>query len=198
MPSLNKLYQKYKPLFFFCIVIILVCTSTELQKSISSVFSKTNGLETRKHSIWVLEESKMPAVIFECGFISNAKDIENVKSKPGEIADKILNGATAYLSRKEASDKVVFNKDNDPQFTCKLIEYDEKNKVMTLTDNVSFKNYKFEFADAGKVVYNEKTKKLIIYDCKNFIIDGKIIAKDNVSNAKTVEYTIGDDNVYLL
>jgi N-acetylmuramoyl-L-alanine amidase len=172
--------------------------ATELQKSISSVFSKTNGLETRKHSTWVLEESQMPAVIFECGFISNAKDIENVKSKPGEIAEKILNGATAYLSRKESSDKVVFNKDNDPQFTCNLIEYDEKNKVMTLTDNVSFKNDKFEFADAGKVVYNEKTRKLIIYDCKNFMIDGKIIAKDNVSKVKTVEYTIGDDNVYLL
>ena len=170
----------------------------ELERNVSSVFSKTNGIETRKHSTWVLEKSQMPAVIFECGFISNAKDIENVKSKPGEIAEKILNGATAYLSRKESSDKVVFNKDNDPQFTCNLIEYDEKNKVMTLTDNVSFKNDKFEFADAGKVVYNEKTRKLIIYDCKSFMIDGKIIAKDTVSKVKNVEYTLGDDSVYLL
>ena len=170
--------------------------ATELQKNISSVFSKSNGVETRKHSIWVLEESKMPAVIFECGFISNAPDLEIVKSKPVEIAEKILSGATAYLLRKDISEKVVFDK--EPQFTCKKIDYDEQNKVMTLTENVSFKNDKFEFANAGKVVYNEKTKKLIIYDCKSFIIDGKIIAKDNVSNTKTVEYTLGDDTVYLL
>jgi hypothetical protein len=132
--------------------------ATELQKNISSVFSKSNGVETRKHSIWVLEESKMPAVIFECGFISNAPDLEIVKSKPVEIAEKILSGATAYLLRKDISEKVVFDK--EPQFTCKKIDYDEQNKVMTLTENVSFKNDKFEFANAGKVVYNEKTKKL--------------------------------------
>lgn len=77
--------------------------ATELQKSISSVFSKTNGLETRKHSIWVLEESQMPAVIFECGFISNANDLENVKAKQVEIAEKILNGVTAYFSKKESN-----------------------------------------------------------------------------------------------
>lgn len=170
--------------------------ATELQKNITSVFSKTNGLETREHSIWVLEESKMPAVVFECGFISNTTDLEIVKSKPVEIAEKILNGATAYLLSKDISDKVVFDK--DPQFTFKKIDYDEQNKVMTLTENVSFKNDKFEFTNAGKVVYNEKTKKLVIYDCKSFIIDGKIIAKDNVTNTKTVEYTLGDDKVYLL
>lgn len=95
-----------------------------------------------------------------------------------------------------SSDKVVFDK--DPQFICKQLIYNDKTHVMTLTDNVSLKTDKFEFADAGKVVYNEKTKKLIIYDCKGFTIDGKIVVKDNVSEVKTVEYTLGDDTVYLL
>lgn len=95
-----------------------------------------------------------------------------------------------------SSDKVVFDK--DPQFVCKQLIYNDKTHVMTLTDNVSLKTDKFEFADAGKVVYNEKTKKLIIYDCKGFTIDGKIVVKDNVSEVKTVEYTLGDDTVYLL
>lgn len=170
--------------------------ATELQSNMSSVFSKSNGVETREHSIWVLEESQMPAVIFECGFISNATDLENVKSKPGAIAEKILNGASAYLSRKDLTNKVINN--NEPQFSCKKMDYDKENKVMTLTDNVSFKDDKFEFADAAKVVYDEKTKKLIIYECKNFTIDGKIIARDNVSKVKTIEYTIGDDTAYLL
>lgn len=95
-----------------------------------------------------------------------------------------------------SSDKVVFDK--DPQFVCKQLIYNDKTHVMTLTVNVSLKTDKFEFADAGKVVYNEKTKKLIIYDCKGFTIDGKIVVKDNVSEVKTVEYTLGDDTVYLL
>jgi lipopolysaccharide export system protein LptA len=94
------------------------------------------------------------------------------------------------------SDKVVFDK--DPQFTCKQLKYNDKTKVMTLTDNVSLKTDKFEFADAGKVVYDEKTKKLIIYDCKGFTIDGKVVVNDNASKVKTVEYTLGDDTVYLL
>lgn len=94
------------------------------------------------------------------------------------------------------SDKVVFDK--DPQFVCKQLVYNDKTHVMTLTENVSLKTDKFEFANAGKVVYNEKTKKLIIYDCKGFTIDGKIVLKDNVSEVKTVEYTLGDDTAYLL
>jgi hypothetical protein len=95
-----------------------------------------------------------------------------------------------------SSDKVIFDK--DPQFICKQLKYNDETKVMTLTDNVSLKTDKFEFADAGKVVYNEKTKKLIIYDCKGFTINGKVVVNDNVSKVKTVEYTLGDDTVYLL
>ena len=95
-----------------------------------------------------------------------------------------------------SSGKVVFDK--DPQFVCKELIYNDKTHVMTLKDNVSLKTDKFEFANAGKVVYNEKTKKLIIYDCKGFTINGKIVMKDNVSKVKTVEYTLGEDTVYLL
>jgi lipopolysaccharide export system protein LptA len=94
------------------------------------------------------------------------------------------------------SDKVVFDK--DPKFTCKQLKYNDQTKVMTLTDDVSLKTDKFEFADAGKVVYNEKTKKLIIYDCKGFTIDGKVVINKNATKVKTVEYTLGDDTVYVL
>ena len=64
------------------------------------LFSKTNGVETRLHKIWILEESQMPAVIFECGFISDRKDVQNVKSKQTEIAMSILDGISSYLSNK--------------------------------------------------------------------------------------------------
>lgn len=95
-----------------------------------------------------------------------------------------------------SADEVVFDK--DPSFVCKQLTYNDKTQIMTLIDNVSLKTDKFEFTDAGKVVYNEKTKKLTIYDCKGFTIDGKVVVNDNVSKVKTVEYTLGDDTVYLL
>lgn len=76
--------------------------ATELQRNISSVFSKTYGVKTMERKVSILEESHMPTVIFECGFLNNAKDLEIVKSKPVEIAEKILSGATAYLLRKES------------------------------------------------------------------------------------------------
>jgi N-acetylmuramoyl-L-alanine amidase len=75
--------------------------ASELQNYVTSVFPKTNGIETREHEIWVLEKSQMPAVIFECGFISNANDLEKVKTNQVEISEKVLNGVTAYFSRKE-------------------------------------------------------------------------------------------------
>lgn len=40
MPSLNKLHQKYKPLFFFCIVIILACTSCKNTRYINRSLSQ--------------------------------------------------------------------------------------------------------------------------------------------------------------
>ena len=95
-----------------------------------------------------------------------------------------------------SADKVICDK--DPQFTCKQLKYNDETKVMTLTENVSLKTDKFEFVDAGKVVYNEKTKKLIIYDCKGFTVDGKIVIKDNATQVKTIEYTLGDEIVYIL
>lgn len=95
-----------------------------------------------------------------------------------------------------SSDNVVF--DNDPKFECKQLVYNDKTQIMTFIDNVSLKTEKFEFADAGKVVYNQKTKKLTIYDCKGFTVDGKVVTKNNASEKKIVEYTLGDDTVYLL
>ena len=95
-----------------------------------------------------------------------------------------------------SADKVVSN--IDPKFTCKQITYNDKTQVMILTDNVSLKTEKFELINAAKVVYNEQTKKLKIYDCKGFKVNGKIVLKDNATQIKTVEYTLGDDTVYIL
>jgi hypothetical protein len=78
-----------------------------------------------------------------------------------------------------------------PKFTCNQV-------VMTLFGNVSFKTDKFEFVNAGKVVYDEKTKKLTVYNCKAFSIIGKTVVKNPDFEVNFFEYTLGDDTVYVL
>lgn len=95
-----------------------------------------------------------------------------------------------------SSDKIVFNQ--DPKFQCKQISFDDKTQIMTLLENVSLKTEKFELSNAGKVVYDQKTKKLTIYDCKEFTIDGKVVTNKKTHKKNIVEYTLGDDTVYIL
>ncbi len=94
------------------------------------------------------------------------------------------------------SDKVIFDK--EPKFECKQIVFNDKTQVVTLTENVSLKTEKFEFANADKAVYNQKTKKLTIYNCKGFTIDGKVVTDNDKKRKNIVEYTFGEDIAYLL
>jgi N-acetylmuramoyl-L-alanine amidase len=43
----------------------------------------------------------MPSVLFECGFISNAKDLKIIQSDEDKIARLILDGVSSYLSNKK-------------------------------------------------------------------------------------------------
>lgn len=95
-----------------------------------------------------------------------------------------------------SSDKIVFNQ--DPKFQCKKISFDDKTQRMTLIENVSLKTDKFELSNASKVVYDQKTKKITIYECKGFTIDGKVVTNNKTHKKNIVEYTLGDDTVYIL
>ncbi len=101
------------------------------------------------------------------------------------------NGETTFKSNK-----IVFNQ--DPKFTCNQISYDDKTQEMILLENVSLKTDKFEFTNAGKVVYDQKSKKMTIYGCQGFTIDGKVVTQTGTEKKNIVEYTLGDDTVYLL
>ncbi len=126
---------------------------------------------------------KKVATLFAMAIVFGSPQTTHAQTRPG---DEITITA----------DKVIF--ENEPEFLCKKVVYNEKTKEMTLTENVSLKTNKFKFSNAGKVVYNEKTKKLIIYNCNGFTIDGKIIIKNTDSKSNTIEYTLGDDTAYIL
>ncbi len=67
----------------------------------SDLFPDSKLVTTRKNGIWVIDNSKMPAVLFEIGFISNPNDLKLVKANEEKIANMILDGISSYFSNKK-------------------------------------------------------------------------------------------------
>jgi N-acetylmuramoyl-L-alanine amidase len=79
--------------------------STVLAKSLlaatSNLFQQSKLLTTKDRGIWVIESAKMPAVLFESGYISNPNDLKLVKANEEKIANMILDGISSYLSNSQ-------------------------------------------------------------------------------------------------
>ena len=96
IPSKNKLYLKESNLI-----------AKNILASTSELFPK-NIITTRKKGFWVIENVKMPSVLFESGFISNPNDLKIVKTNVDRIANMILEGIDGYLSQNnQISNQVV-------------------------------------------------------------------------------------------
>lgn len=67
----------------------------------SSLFTESKLVNSGEKGIWVIENTKMPSVLFECGYISNSKDLKIVNSNEDKIAIMILDGVSSYLSNKK-------------------------------------------------------------------------------------------------
>ena len=86
VPSKNKVYFKES-----------IMIANNLLDATSELFPKSK-ITTREMGIWVLENVKMPSVLFESGFISNPNDLKIVKANEEKIANMLLDGITSYLS----------------------------------------------------------------------------------------------------
>jgi N-acetylmuramoyl-L-alanine amidase len=86
IPSKNKLYFKENNMI-----------AKNLLDATSELFPQ-GKIATREMGIWVIENAKMPAVLFESGFISNPNDLILVKENEEKIANMILGGIESYLS----------------------------------------------------------------------------------------------------
>lgn len=60
--------------------------------------NQTRGIKEAKHSLYLMKNATLPAVIVECGFISNAEEEELLNSKDyqARIAGAICDGIIAY------------------------------------------------------------------------------------------------------
>jgi N-acetylmuramoyl-L-alanine amidase len=94
VPSKNKVYFKES-----------IMIANNLLDATSELFPKSK-ITTREMGIWVLENVKMPSVLFESGFISNPNDLKIVKANEEKIANMLLDGINSYLS---SSNKIQGN-----------------------------------------------------------------------------------------
>jgi N-acetylmuramoyl-L-alanine amidase len=93
IPSKNKLYSKEN-----------IMIAKNILDATSELFPESK-ITTRKMGIWVLENVKMPSVLFESGFISNPNDLKLVKANEEKIANMILDGIESYLANKKEISK---------------------------------------------------------------------------------------------
>ena len=63
-------------------------------QEISKIYAINNTLRQRNQGIWVLDQSPCPALLIECGFITNDKDLAFISNSSNQeaIAKKILEG----------------------------------------------------------------------------------------------------------
>ena len=71
-------------------------------QNLGTDFKAQQALMIRQVGIWILENSKVPSALIECGYITNADDVNNLKddAKVELIAKNILQGVAAYANNK--------------------------------------------------------------------------------------------------
>jgi N-acetylmuramoyl-L-alanine amidase len=78
-------------------------------QELSKLYETNQTLKQRTQNIWVLEQTPCPAMLIECGFISNDKDLAYF-SNPGNqeaVAKKILEGIVNYNNKPATTIKPV-------------------------------------------------------------------------------------------
>lgn len=65
---------------------------------LSEVYNTKKVIQTRQTGIWVLDAAPCPAILLECGYLSNKKDVEFLSAEKNQekIAAKILEGIAAF------------------------------------------------------------------------------------------------------
>jgi hypothetical protein len=73
--------------------------ASALNNTTANIFKANNGVMTRNKGVWILDASKCPAVIIECGSINSKSDLEVLATKQDELANSILQAVELYLQK---------------------------------------------------------------------------------------------------
>jgi len=78
-------------------------------QNINSGFKTQQALQLRNVGIWVLDQSKIPSALIECGYLTNTNDANTLKNdaKLELIAQHILQGVAAYANNSFDKSKLL-------------------------------------------------------------------------------------------
>ncbi|GHT49469.1 N-acetylmuramoyl-L-alanine amidase [Spirochaetia bacterium] len=76
--------------------------SSELGNSFSGLM-KAHGEDIKPRDLYVVKKARMPSVLVELGFLTNANDAELMLNSPAKFADAIYAGITKFVSSFESS-----------------------------------------------------------------------------------------------
>lgn len=156
---------------------------------------KEPAIKQRQKGIWVLQSTNCPAVLLECGFISNKKDAEFLSNEKNQekMAEAILRGIKKYVSE---NNNIISTNDTIP-VSEKAFKED---KPLYIINGKRVKPEEFErkiiSSDKVTVIKANNQAAIIKYgpDAKNgvMIIDNAIIS--NQSKRDTLPQPNDDEN----
>ena len=79
----------------------------------------------------------------------------------------------------------------------KSLSISKDKSVETWYGNVMFDAAKINIEGADSLVFNNKTNKVIAYNCKKYTFEGQTLIADEKSNFSRLEYTFGDSTIYV-
>lgn len=126
---------------------------------------KEPGMKQRETGIYIIGAAPCPAVLIECGYISNPKDAAFVTDEKNQekIAEAVLKAIVNYATANEKKSRIAF--DTTTSFSNAEI-YDQNRNVLIQSDTIILK-------DSGTI---KGTYKPI------YIVNGKRINSDTVKN----------------
>ncbi|OQP61535.1 hypothetical protein A3860_31925 [Niastella vici] len=80
-----------------------------LVQELSTLYATDPTLKQRPQNIWVLEQTPCPALLIECGFITNDKDLAFISNSGNQeaVAKKILEGIVNFKNKPAAAANAI-------------------------------------------------------------------------------------------
>jgi N-acetylmuramoyl-L-alanine amidase len=201
-------------------------TNSEASKLLASAllasFQKNYGIPVaeqpmqRQKGIWVLQESKCPAVLIEAGYLSDKKDLAYMKSEDGQtqFAKNVLDAIEKYAANKTAGNipdtsvttiskgLYVNVKNTDADY---LKSTDFKSKALVLVDYKEIGNVGYDYVEKNNVDYSsivvyDPVKANKIYGEKGMYGAIKLTQRDregNIIHANSISYDEANQSIRL-
>ncbi|MGQ2984063.1 hypothetical protein [Flavobacterium sp.] len=86
----------------------------------------------------------------------------------------------------------------DPVFSCKdVMTIDNECRVLTLTEDASYKDAIIEISGASEIIFDQATKELIATGPFDFTIDGSVELTSSGEGLKKLKYKVGEAVAYI-